>query len=128
MTWLQHTSNSQAVLSLYDGSPDLGRVVLHSLHLERDGPCAELVFDLSTFPSHHSERWPLNSNTCQIALQAVAVETLSLESWGTGITGVLAASAESGRVRLKFTGEAVFQLQCLELRIVRVAGYMKGEA
>jgi len=103
-------------------------VTLHAFALRRDGPTAELVLDLVQFPAKPSTRWPAESNTCQVALQVVGVENVNVQGWGTGVLGTLEITAHSGRIQLSFTGEASFELTCLEVFIAKVAGYKNSEA
>ena len=128
MSWLQHTQNPKALLGYYGQAPSLDNVTLHSLALRRDGPTAELVLDLEQFPAKPSTRWPAESNTCQVTLQAVGVERVTVRHWGTGVLGTLEVTARSGFIKLSFTGQARFELACLQVSISKVSGYKSSEA
>jgi hypothetical protein len=128
MSWLQHTQNPKALLGYYGQAPRLDNVTLHALMLKRDGPTAELVLDLGQFPTKPSTRWPAGSNTCQVTLQAVGLERVTLQRWGTGVLGALEVTARSGLIQLSCTGEARFELACLQVFIAKVTGYKSSEA
>jgi hypothetical protein len=127
VNWLDCTVNPDALLAHFEQAPSLDKVVFHSLSFRRDGPTAELVFDLSSFPTFPHSRWPAGANTCQLTLSAVYLQVVSVQSWGTGVVGKLAICGRNGHVELSFRGDASFQLECSHLYFAKVSGYINGD-
>lgn len=128
MSWLNFIENPKTVLGYFDEAPSIESVTAHSLVLRRDGPVAALVFDLIQYPSRPSPRWPEGSNTCQITIDAIGLESVKLSAWGTGVVGRIEIERIDQNVRLSFSGDATFQITCACLRIACVMGYLNGQA
>ena len=126
MDWNKYTLNPRVLLGYFDSAPSLQHVQLHRVSLSRDGPVAEIVFDVGEFPQKPSPRWPAGANTCQITLHAIGLEEVELTQWGTGISGTIDVRRVEGGVEISFTGEGKFRFRCSQLAVSSVSGYIEG--
>lgn len=128
MNWNDHTLNPKVLLGYYDEAPSLQRIVIHRVSLLRDGPTAEIVFDVGELPQRRSPKWPEGCNTCQITLRASGLTEVDVTQWGTGVVGELTVQPIPSGLELGFEGEARFRFVCSHLQVAGVAGYVDGRS
>ncbi len=128
MNWNDNTLNPKVIAGYYKSAPSLKLVNLHRVSLLRDGPVAEIVFDVSDFPEKPSSKWPAGANTCQITLRALGVSEVELTSWSAESSGSFEIESVRGAVEIRFIGEAKFRFLCSHLDVVGVSGYVNGQA
>lgn len=128
MNWNEHTLNPRVVLGYYDAAPSLKSVEVHRVSLLRDGPTAEIVFDVDSFPERPSSKWPLGADTCQITIRAIGITEVDISRWGTGVLGDLEIDSENESVEIAFSGQGKFRLLCSHLDVVSISGYVNGRA
>lgn len=128
MNWNENTLNPRVVLGYYDTAPSLNSVEVHRVSLLRDGPTAEIVFDVDNFPERPSPKWPLGANTCQITIRAIGITEVDISRWGTGVLGDLEISSGNGMVEIAFSGQGKFRFLCSHLDVASVSGYIDGRA
>ncbi|MCL4409460.1 MAG: immunity 50 family protein [Gammaproteobacteria bacterium] len=127
MNWNDNTLNPKKILGYFENVPSTKHVQLHRLVFLRDGPAAEITFDLTEFPQNPSSKWPMGANTCQITIRALGLSEVSLTRWGTGVSGELAINKVSGALEVSFSGEGHFKLLCSHVDIVSVSGYINNQ-
>ena len=126
MNWNESTLNPKVILGYYENAPSLKSVVLHRVSLLRDGPTAEIVFEVTEFPEKPSSKWSASANACQITIRAIGIHVVELSHWGTGISGELEIKPAKGGVEISFTGEAKFRFLCTHIDVANVSGYVSG--
>ena len=128
MNWNESTLNPKVLLGYYDAAPSLKGVQVHRVSLLRDGPTAEIVFDVDSFPERLSPKWPRGANTCQITIRAIGITEVNISRWGTGVLGDLEIGLENGIVEIAFSGQGKFRFLCSHLDVASVSGYISGRA
>lgn len=124
MNWNESTLNPKVLLGYYEQAPSLEQVELHRISLLRDGPTAEIVFDVSTFPEKPSSKWPSGANTCQIVIRAIGLSQVELTKWATQCSGRLEVNPAQGALELVFSGAAKFRFLCSHIEVAGVSGYI----
>ena len=81
MKWYQLAQNPQSLDSLYETVPELERVELFSLNLNREREQIQIRFDLPCFPDRPSERWNKDFNTVQVQLSFWGVTGFEAKGW-----------------------------------------------
>lgn len=128
MNWNEKTLNPKVILGYYDKAPSLRSVEIHRVSLLRDGPMAEIVFDVAEFPERPSPKWPLGANICQITIRPIGISKVEITRWGTGVVGDLEIKSAQGLVEISFSGEGNFRFLCSHIDITSVSGYITGRA
>lgn len=124
MSWIEFLHADRGLAEVF-GGPLLrsSAIVLHELTLHRDGPRAQLRFDLVEFPENPPVKWiAAGCNTVQVTVEAVG-ELDALEICGCTMSGeVVAGLDELGDGRLELTLLSSDMRARIVSRHVRVAG------
>lgn len=124
MNWNESTINPKVILGYYDSAPSLEHVEIHRISLMRDGPMAEITFDVGSFPERPSRKWPPGANTCQITVRAFGLIEAELTRWSNQSSGTLNVGVVQGGIEIAFSGESKFRLLCSHLDVAGVTGYV----
>ena len=95
--WLDAAENGAFLKSLYGGSPALDPVELHDIRLDRDGPQANVRFDLPEFPSRLPKGWDrAGYNVVQLEILLIGLRSVQIDGWRTTMMGAM--RIEPGRM------------------------------
>jgi hypothetical protein len=128
MNWNDLTLNPKVILGYYEAGPSLKKVDLHRVSLLRDGPTAEIVFEVDEFPQKPSPRWPSGANACQITLRAIGLCEVELRQWGTGVSGELEIKPLPDGIKICFSGEGAFRFKCSHVDVASISAYIRERA
>jgi hypothetical protein len=125
--WHQLAMNPEALSNLYQSVPELQNVDIHRILLHRDGPVMTISLDLPRFPDKPSRRWHEASNTVQIELDFIGLESIELRGWSTdNIVDIQLNRLPDGKIAINISGAMInLRATCVAFRIQRVNAYQK---
>jgi len=129
MHWIEHLQNPQALSRLYKVVPELDRVELTRLELDRDGPTLLLTIVLPRFPDRPPGRWMRSGfNTATLRLRLFAVSSYLQSGWQTENTVRVEMSRTGESISLTAVGERMkLEIICGFIDVAGVAGYFRVE-
>ncbi|HEY9472320.1 MAG TPA: Imm50 family immunity protein [Mycobacteriales bacterium] len=125
-TWLDVVDDSRAIHAIYGGeAPPLGWVDLHEVSVHRDGPQANLRFDLSTYPTNPPKKWQdSHFNTAQVELALFPLYELLVEGFHHDSRVNLCLTSRDETVEaVTRAGSTKMRIVAQHVVIVKIAGY-----
>jgi hypothetical protein len=121
--WLNLSLNPQSLSSLYGNSPDLEKIEVVSIHLNRDGASLSLQWLTSELPKVLPKKW--NSKTVKkvsISVEMLELTSLEMHDWGANPVGTLRFSKLAGtKSAVSFQSEECrFEAEFSFLRVTTV--------
>ncbi|KEQ16416.1 Imm50 family immunity protein [Endozoicomonas numazuensis] len=124
--WNQLLLNPEFIDSIYDITPKLNKVRVHSIELSQDGPVLKIRFDLDTLPSSPPKKWRQEYNKIQLTLTLIEISNLSLKEWRRdNILALHFQKKNNGRIEFSATGDSCnVSCICSFLRLDHISPYL----
>jgi len=123
--WTHLLTDATYVRRIYSRHPDLSKVSVHEVVLDRNGSVLKLRFDVADYPDRPPEKWMLNQfNRAQFTLHVVEVSSVEIHGWHHEILGALLVSNADGGVHVLFSNGKV-KIECYGAFLVldKITGY-----
>ena len=119
MSWITILENPEGVTSLFDVQPDLDRVELSSVSLDREAAVVTIKILVNATPQRVPSRWRnIVVTRVAICLQVIDAKEFNLSGWGTEIVGNLRIEKLENRCVLSFeSGISSFRVSGMFLRL-----------
>lgn len=125
--WTNVLNDPTPILAIFGGSaPSLQATDLHEIVLHRDGPCAMLRFDLSSFPAVPPAKWKASGyNRVQVRLQAIGVLSLTINGVQANCRMDLEVSRSESAISVRGNnGTVSINITSEELRVESISAYL----
>jgi hypothetical protein len=127
--WTALLTNPRQINLYYSQAPDLSKVSIHEVSLNREGARLALRFELAEYPDNPPPKWVLNRfNRAQCTLQLYGVYAVTIDGWAHMLQGSLRLSKEESGIHLSFTdGQHSINGSGQFLVLEEISGYQVGD-
>jgi hypothetical protein len=123
--WTMLLTDAKYVHGIYSQPPDLSKVSIIEVVLDREASMLKLRFDVFDYPDRPPEKWVSDQfNRAQFTLHVVEVTIVQILGWSHEVIGALSISKVETGVQVLFSNGKE-KIECLGAFLVldKIAGY-----
>jgi len=127
--WTQLLTDANYVQRIYSKPPDVSKISIHEVVLDRDASTLKLRFNVFDYPDKPPAKWVANQFNCvQFTLHVLEVSMVQIFGWSHEVIGPLSISKVETGVYLLFSNGKE-KIECVGAFVVldKIAGY-RGES
>ena len=123
--WTQLLTDAIYVQRIYSHPPDLSKVSIYEVVLDREASKLGLRFDIGDYPDRPPEKWIASQFNCaHFTIHVVGISMLRISGWSHEMVGSLEIEKVDSGVRVVFSnGQVSIECEGAFLSLAKIAGF-----